>query len=303
MNWKDDGQRIVFLPDDFNFEECLVYLNRNPNEILHVVDRQQATITKALKLQQGPIVFQLQTEGDQLIVSFPMGSPDEETRNATALFVREWLDLDRNLEPFYQTAAKDSILKNVVPLYKGLRIVGVSDLFEALCWAIMGQQVSLHVAYLLKKRFVETFGESVTLGNQQYWMFPEAQIIANLSMQDLIPLKFTQRKAEYVLNVAKLMAEGQLSKERLQQYTDIAELEKHLTEIRGIGSWSANYVIMRCLRHPDAFPIADVGLHNALKQVLQRKEKPTMQEIAGWSEKWGHWKAYATFYLWRALME
>lgn len=83
----------------------------------------------------------------------------------------------------------------------------------------------------------------------------------------------------------------------------LGEMEKRLTAIRGIGKWSANYVIMRCLRHPDAFPLADVGLHNALKKVLNRPEKPSLDEIERWAEHWSGWRAYATFYLWRTLQD
>ncbi|WP_282201521.1 DNA-3-methyladenine glycosylase family protein [Collibacillus ludicampi] len=254
-----------------------------------------------IKLIQKPVLFQIQRERNQLVVSFPMGTPDEETRKATAFYIMNWLDLGRNLEPFYQLADEDPILQNVVHCYKGLRIVGVLDLFEALCWAIMGQQVSLHVAYLLKKRFVEAFGEYVFWEGQNYWVFPTFQTIVKVSVQDLLPLKFTQNKAEYILGVAQLMQEGKLSKDILHQYTDLADIEKHLMAIRGIGRWTANYVIMRCLRHPDAFPITDVGLHNALKHVLQLEHKPSLQEVEEWSKNWGHWKAYATFYLWRTL--
>ena len=60
---------------------------------------------------------------------------------------------------------------------------------------------------------------------------------------------------------------------------------------------------MRCLRHPDAFPLADVGLHNALKKVLNRTEKPSMAEIEDWAKNWSGWRAYATFYLWRTLQD
>jgi DNA-3-methyladenine glycosylase II len=302
--WKDEGKTILIMPPyDFNYEECLLYLNRNPNEILHNVDCDQKTISKAIMIRHETILFHMEKRDDNLVVSFTVETPNEMARRAIALYIIKWLDLERNLDSFYIMAAEDPVLQHVVHHYKGLRIVGVEDLFEALCWAIMGQQVSLHVAYLFKKRFVEAFGEHVTWGGQEFWVFPTYQTIAKLSVQDLIPLKLTQKKIEYILDIAQLMDQGKLSKEILEQNQTIVEIEKHLTSIRGIGKWTANYVLMRCLRHPDAFPIADVGLHNALKHVLQLEQKPSIQEIEAWSNKWGHWKAYSTFYLWRTIME
>jgi DNA-3-methyladenine glycosylase II len=302
--WKDEGKTILIIPPhEFNYEECLLYLNRNPNEILHDVDVDNKIIRKAITIRHETIFFQLEKRGDNLVVSFPLETPNEMARHATVLYIINWLDLERNLDPFYSMADEDPILQNVVHHYKGLRIVGVEDLFEALCWAIMGQQVSLHVAYLFKKRFVEAFGDYVKWGGQEFWVFPTYQTIAKLSVQDLIPLKLTQKKMEYILDIAQLMDQGKLSKEILEQSHTIEEIEKHLTSIRGIGKWTANYVLMRCLRHPHAFPIADVGLHNALKHVLQLEQKPSIQDIDAWSKKWGPWKAYATFYLWRTIME
>jgi DNA-3-methyladenine glycosylase II len=301
--WKNEGKTIVIKPPyDFNYEECLLYLNRNPNEILHRVDGYQKTISKAIKIRHESILFQMEKRGNNLVVSFPVETPNEMARRAIALYIIKWLDLERNLESFYSMADEDPILKHVVHRYKGLRIVGVEDLFEALCWAIMGQQVSLHVAYLFKKRFVGAFGDYVTWEGQEFWVFPTCQTIAKLSIQDLVPLKLTQKKIEYILDIAQLIEQGKLSKEILEQNQTIEAIEKHLTSIRGIGKWTANYVLMRCLRHPNAFPIADVGLHNALKHVLQLEQKPNIPEIETWSKKWEDWKAYATFYLWREIM-
>jgi DNA-3-methyladenine glycosylase II len=178
----------------------------------------------------------------------------------------------------------------------------VEELFEALSWSIMGQQISLHVAYGLKQKLVTTYGESIVHDNIEYWLFPTAQQISSLTVADLRKLSFTQRKAEYIIGVAELIATGQLNKEQLLMMS-LEEMETRLTAIRGIGKWSANYVIMRCLRHPDAFPLADVGLHNALKKVLIRTEKPSLAEIEEWAKNWSGWRAYATFYLWRTLQE
>ena len=82
---------------------------------------------------------------------------------------------------------------------------------------------------------------------------------------------------------------------------DFKEAEKMLVKIRGIGPWTANYVLMRCLRFPNAFPIADVGLHNAIKHLTGTEEKPTIEEIWKLAAPWTGWESYATFYLWRFL--
>src|SRR5699024_1206194 len=161
----------------------------------------------------------------------------------------------------------------------GLRIIGIHDLFEALCWGDIGQQINLAFAYTLKRRFVESFGQATIYQGKKYWLFPDYQKVANLAVEDLAELKMTQRKSEYNIGVAQLMASGALSKEDLLKLGRLQAAEKELVKIRGIGPWTANYVSMRCLRYPDSFPVADVGLMNALKELLEVDKKPTKEEI------------------------
>lgn len=111
----------------------------------------------------------------------------------------------------------------------------------------------------------------------------------------------TTRKCEYLIDVAQLITEGKLSKESLLQIQDVKQAEKQLTSIRGIEVWTAHYVLMRCLRFPSAFPIDDVGLHNAIKFITGAEKKPTKNEIKEFASNWTNWESYATFYLWRVL--
>jgi len=111
----------------------------------------------------------------------------------------------------------------------------------------------------------------------------------------------TTRKCEYLIGIAKLITERKLLKEDLLQTQDVKVAEKQLTAIHGIGPWTANYVLMRCLRFPSAFPIDDVGLHNAIKFITGSENKPTKNEIKDFAANWANWESYATFYLWRVL--
>jgi len=199
-------------------------------------------------------------------------------------------------------AERDPILHPLIQKYRGLRIVGITDLFEALTWAVIGQQINLPFAYTLKRRMIEKFGEHITYKGETFWLYPTADRLSGAAVQDLTDLKFTTKKAEYIIDLAKLMMRGDLSKESLLSEDDEAKL-KRLISIRGIGQWTAHYVMLRCLKVPSAFPITDVGLHNALKAQLKWDRKPTINEIEKLAEHWGCWQAYATFYLWRSLLD
>lgn len=99
------------------------------------------------------------------------------------------------------------------------------------------------------------------------------------------------------------MANGELAKEALLQLQDFKQVQSSLLAIKGIGAWTSDYVLMKCFRHPAALPIADVGLHNALKLQLGLERKPAIQEINQLAAYWDGWQAYATFYLWRSLYD
>ena len=287
------------VPAEFDFSVNLDYLSRSPDESLYRI--RDGRLYKTIPVGSSAVFFEVGAEPGFLLVRPLDDEPwSDETEREVAAYTREWFDLDNDLSPFYELASRDPILHGVVPRLHGLRNMGIPDLFEALCWGIIGQQINLAFADTLKRRFVETFGRQVRRGDVDCWLFPEPRDIAGLDVGDITALKMTTKKAEYLIGVARLIADGELGRERLLE-GDIRSAEKKLVSIRGIGPWTANYVLMRCLRYPSAFPIDDVGLHNAIKAVLQEEQKPTVARIKELAVGWQGWEAYATFYLWRVL--
>jgi DNA-3-methyladenine glycosylase II len=294
----------IIVPKPFSFAENINYLSRSPKECMFQVVNQK--IYKLIPQADQPLLIEISSnDNNNLLIQYrgdilPSDS-NEAIRSSVIQYVREWFDLDTDLTLFYEMAKRDFLLKQVVKQFRGLRNIGISDIFEALCWGIIGQQINLSFAYTLKKRFVETFGTHLEWNNHKYWLFPSPQIVADLQISDLTSLQISARKAEYLIGVAQLVSDGSLSKQVLLDTKDYKEAEKLLVGIRGIGPWTANYVLMRCLRFPSAFPIADVGLHNAIKHLRGTENKPTLAEIRQLSSSWTGWESYATFYLWRIL--
>ncbi|EGA91358.1 DNA-3-methyladenine glycosidase [Planococcus donghaensis MPA1U2] len=287
----------IATPADFNYDECLVHLGRSSQENLYRIKKDK--VIKLLKINGERVLFQLTAVPGALRIEFPLNAPTLDETEQVVAYIEDWFDLNTDLREFYEMAETDPILNPVVQQYYGLRIIGVPDLFEALVWAVMGQQINLTFAYTLKKRFVESYGDSVVYEDETYWTFPHPETIAVLPLEELRALQLTGRKSEYILGIASMMATGVLNKERLLEEPD---MESKLLEIRGVGAWSANYVMMKCLHDASAFPLADVGLHNALKAQLDMERKPTLAEITELSANWSGWEAYATFYLWRSLL-
>jgi DNA-3-methyladenine glycosylase II len=299
MKWNDRGSSMeINLPHPFSFGECLRFLARSDQEVLHGVG--EGEVVKLLKVDGELILCRVTSTGEALNVAFLNMSPSTHARVLVANYMVEWFDLEQDLSGFMEMAGRDPVLKPFAERYEGMRILCIPDLFETIVWAILGQQINLTFAYTLKKRFVERYGESVTFNGSRHWLFPSCERVATLSIDELRELQFTRRKAEYVLDIAKAMERGELSKEALLKL-DASFIRERLLAIRGVGAWTADYVRMKCFHDRTAFPVADVGLHLALKEALGLERKPTIEEIEELAINWKGWEAYATFYLWRSL--
>ncbi|MUG47777.1 DNA-3-methyladenine glycosylase 2 [Paenibacillus woosongensis] len=302
MDTSTEMNLLIDVPEPFSFAQNLAYLLRSPNECLYQI--RHGRISRALAIGQHTPIIEVSDNGDKsLKVTIKAGTAliSPSLQSEVAKYVREWFDMDRDLLPFYEMAREDRLLTQAVSSFYGLRMIGIPDLFEAVSWGILGQQISLGYAYTLKRRLVERFGKQVVVDREQYWLFPSAADIAVLTVEDLSGLRMTVKKCEYLIGAARLIAEGELTKDKLLNASSLKAAEQMLVSIRGIGPWTANYVMMRCLRMPSAFPIDDVGLHNAIKHLTGSDRKPAKQEIRTLAAAWTNWEAYATFYLWRFL--
>lgn len=302
MAWHEVNDVIVItLPEIFDMNANLGYLTRDKNECMYEIENN--IITKVMAIGEIQSLVQVSViNNKQMVVQFLNESRPVEQwkREEIVKYIHEWFDLDNDLTPFYEMAKADPLLKMPARKFYGLRVIGIPDLFEALYWGVLGQQINLAFAYSLKKQFVEAFGDSIEWNGKKYWVFPPYERIARLTPTDLADIKMTVKKSEYIIGIARLMASGKLSKEKLMKM-NFKDAEKNLIKIRGIGPWTANYVLMRCLRFTTAFPIDDVGLIRSIKILRNMNRTPTKDEILEISVSWKTWESYATFYLWRVL--
>ncbi len=286
------------LPPEFSFDECLRYLRRSVRENLHRVE--DGAVKKVVDHAGASVFISVRApHSGSLAIDYQSAILSVEP--FVLNYVTDWFDLARDLRPFYALAKNDPLLGPAVEQHYGLRLIGIPDLFEALCWAIIGQQINLAFAYTLKQRFVQTLGTADTYDGVSYYRFPTAEMVARIKPEQLTALQFSGRKAEYVIGVARAVTEGRLSKQQLSALSTAEALETLIRQ-RGVGAWTAHYVVLKCLQRPNAFPAADVGLHNAIKQGLGLAQKPDLPAVHRYAEPWQGWRGYATFYLWQTLL-
>ncbi|WP_343670407.1 DNA-3-methyladenine glycosylase [Chitinophaga sp.] len=287
---------------NFSFSECLVFLRRSDKECLHEVEGN--TLHKVIVANGTPVLATITHAPDKKGLAVEI-SPDVDgdmAANYIKNYITHWLHLDADLHPFYTFAKKDKVLSPLIRQYKGLRLIGIPELFEALTWTITGQQINLSFAYTLKQRLIHAYGSSVVNNGRAYYVYPQPATIAALEPADLIAMQFSRSKADYIISLARAMAEERLTLAHLQTL-DYTAAREYLISFKGIGNWSANYVLMKFSRFWQALPLEDAGLHNALKQQLQLPVKPSLAEIKAYTQHWQQHAAYATFYLWRSLQQ
>jgi len=174
----------------------------------------------------------------------------------------------------------------------GLRVPGAFNGFEIAVRAILGQQVSVKSATTLAGRFVAAFGQPLkTPFASLTHLTPTAEQVASANVEELTSLGIIGSRAKSILALAKAVAEGKLD---LVPGSNVEETISRLKELPGIGEWTAQYIAMRALSWPDAFPHTDLGIYKALGET---RPKHVLQ-IA---EAWRPWRAYAVMHLWKSL--
>jgi len=204
--------------------------------------------------------------------------------------LRHLFDLNARPDVIAAELARDRLLAKSVTKHPGLRVPGAFDGFELAMRAILGQQVTVKGAATLAARVTETFGEPCTTPHPGLTrLAPTADRMASASINRIASLGIIRARAESIVAVAKEVALGRL---RLEPGSDADDTVERLEALPGIGPWTAQYIAMRALRWPDAFPREDIVLRKRLGGV-------TPARAAEMAEAWRPWRSYAALHLWR----
>lgn len=289
------------VPELFNKDECLWFLNRDFDDCMYRVYKDR--VRRAFSATNGIMVVDIYILSNEIVLEWLNIKPTDQETERVVRFVSEWFDLDTDLTPFYDVIFKDKRIAYIAEDYSGLRFIGIPDLFEALAWGIIGQQINLSFAYKIKRRLVEEYGKSIVYEEKKYYVFPTTEVLSEVTVDDLRAFQFSEKKAEYLIAIAKAFSEGILNKEILQALPDLESRIKYLTNIRGIGQWTANYTLMKSLKEPACIPHGDAGLLNALMNHGIIKEKNDKTSINEFFKSFTGWESYLVFYLWRTLAQ
>lgn len=206
--------------------------------------------------------------------------------------VRDLLDLDAAPQSVADHLSQDARLRDAVAARPGLRVPGAWSVFEVLVRAIVGQQISVAAARTVLGRLVDAYGRQLPAfdagGPAPTRLFPEPEALAD---ERLEPLGLNGARASTINAVARLFTD---EPQFIHRGMPVDTARTKLLQIRGIGPWTAEYVALRALRHPDAFPSGDLG-------AMKAAGMSTPKELAALAQRWQPWRGYALFYLWTTL--
>ena len=186
--------------------------------------------------------------------------------------------------------SKDQQLKRLIEQHGTLQLKKQKNLYLYLCYSIMSQQLSTKVARVIRNRFIDLYGGEPTAGQ-----------IVETPFEKLRAIGLSNAKVNYVQNVARFEMENGMSHQKLSRMSN-EEVTAYLTQIKGVGRWTTEMLLMFALCREDVFALDDLGLQQAvirLYDLKHRKKKIMLNRISKISEQWSPYRTYASMYLWR----
>ena len=210
------------------------------------------------------------------------------------------LGVGQELEPFYASAQGDPAMAAITQRFHGLHMPHTASVFEALVLAILGQQIATNVALTIRTLLIETYGPRQTIDGEIYYAFPRPETLAALRVEDLRGMKLSQRKAEYVHGIACTALDDPEFIEGLHHLDDEAVV-RQITSLRGVGNWTAQWLLIRALGRPDALPLGDLALRRVVSRLYFQDEPLNDTEVKEFCRRWSPYRTYATTYLFTAM--
>jgi len=286
--------RLGYRPP-YDFEAILAFLRGRALPGVEMVD--ETSYSRVFGSPEAPGWLELSAwPGNEHALRLRLHCPQPAQMLGVVSKLRRMFDLDADPQSIGDALKQSTVLKPLHRKRPGLRLPGGWDGFEITVRAVLGQQVSVAAARTLATRIVQRYGSPVAgapaPGLERLFPGPEA-----LADVDLREVGLTTARAATVRGVARALLDGRIDF-RSEQPLD--EFVARWVELPGIGEWTAHYMAMRALSHPDAFPAADLILRRA---AAGNGPELTTKALTSLAEAWRPWRAYAVMHLWRSASD
>jgi DNA-3-methyladenine glycosylase II len=257
------------------------------------------TLTKAISIEGQTIVFQLISigpiENPQLEYTLFSAEPiTEEMQSAVVERLIFFLSLRDDLLPFYRIGLEDTDFAPIIELLYGYHQVKFLTPFENACWAVLTQRNPMKMAQKTKQALIERYGNHLEVNGNVFRAFPEAIQIAVADYDEILKLVRNDKRAEYLIATARAFSDA--DDEFLKAAPD-EEVEAWLRNIKGIGEWSATFIMVRGLGRMEYLPLTETRLVEAASKVYGHGKELDREELKRLAERYGIWQGYWAHYL------
>lgn len=286
----------IKLPRDYRAADFLAFHQRDQQMLSEYVQKQ--TLYKGIvwrgKAALLNIKFKRASADVELLID---GKPEKKYDDAEfAMLTARMFGLQQNIVAFEQAYKGHSLLGALIARNPGLRVAVTSTPFEALSWAITGQQISVSAAVSIRRRFIQLAGIQHSSG---LYCYPDEIIVNKLSEEQLRQAGFSIAKANTLLSLSRYLIEQKVSLNApLTQRADVDALAAQLLQIRGIGPWSINYALLRGFGWLDGSLHGDVAVRRSLQKLLNSSEQISEKETQKWLLEFSPWRALVAAHLW-----
>lgn len=301
--WRPSVRELLHPTGPFDFAQMLRRPLSRPSSIA-VTNVEDCSYTRAIRLGHRAVPFTVASRGTADAPVLELTYPDDLSaveRGQLVHRIQHMLSAQFDLTAFYTSVAHDAHWARLTTQLYGLRPIQDADLFECMMRTIIGQQLHVKVAATLVERMIALGGDRVMWKDRELPVFPSPETVASWSYEALRARAFSQRKAEYVIDFARLVAQGQLNLQALWSLPD-ERVAETLLPLRGIGRWTVECFLLFGMARPDILPAADIGIQNAVQKLYALSRRPTESEIRQLATKWAPLRSYATYYLWQSLI-
>ena len=282
----------------FRLDLTVWALRRRPSNVIDRWDGQ--TYRRVLALKDEPVEAAITQAGSpnspRLQITLIGDRITANLKEAAIESLERLLGLRKNLADFYQRAAADARLGPLVKRFRGMKPPRFPTVFETLANAIACQQMSLSLGILLLSRMAEEFGPAIDGSTGQAHAFPRPEDLANLTPADFRRLGFSRAKGGSLIALARACAGGQIDLEALDGLSNEAMIER-LLDLKGVGRWSAEYVLLRGLGRLDVYPGDDVGARNNLQRWLKLRKPLDYDGVRRITTRWQPYAGLVYFHM------
>jgi len=276
------------LPPRYRFREVLDFYGRDPMSVSEHVSA--GSFRKALLIDGKPAWVEVAFAGNSAVCKIDGGDAF-----AAHGAIARMLGIDADAAGFERQFADDPLLGSLLQRQRGLRIPLTPQPWEALAWAIIGQQISLKAAVSLRRELIGALGLPHASGLRAH---PTPEAVASLDVETLRKLKFSRSKAEYLIAAAQAVASGELPLATLRDLS-ARHAARLLGKVRGIGPWTVQYAFLRGFGFADCLPAGDAGLAQGLERLSG--ERPDERAIRDMMARFAPYRSLATYHVWASL--